>query len=70
MYSTITTRAKSCTVLARLDDNGPEMQMVMEPGKAKRTLHNLWLFDGKEIWFGMYSLKDYSLERCTLNNIF
>lgn len=70
MYSTITTRAKSCTVLARLDDDGPEMKMVMVPGKTKRTLHNLWLFDGKELWFGMYSLKDYSLEHCTLSSVF
>ncbi|MBO4655708.1 MAG: hypothetical protein J5644_09190 [Bacteroidales bacterium] len=70
MYSTITTRAKSCTVLARLDDDGAEMKMVMVPGKTKRTFHNLWLFDGKEIWFGMYCLKDYSLEHSALNDIF
>ena len=70
MYSTITTRAKSCTVLARLDDDGAELNMVMTPGKAKRTLHNLWLFDGKELWFGMFSLKDYSLEHSTLNGMF
>lgn len=70
MYSTITTRAKSCTVLARLDDDGPEQKIVMVPGKTKRTLHNLWLFDGKELWFGMYSLKDYSLEHNTLDSVF
>lgn len=70
MYSTITTRAKSCTVLARLDDDGAEMKMVMTAGKAKRTLHNLWLFDGKEIWYGMYNLKDYTLEHSELNSVF
>ena len=63
-------RGSTCTVLARLDNDGPERDMVMIPGKAKRTLHNLWLFDGSNLYFGEESLKDYSLEYRTLDELF
>lgn len=63
-------RGNTCTVLARLDSDGPERDMVMLPGKAKRTLHNLWLFDGNKFYFGMASLKDYSIESRSLDELF
>ena len=63
-------RGSTCTVLARLDNDGPERDMVMIPGKAKRTLHNLWLFDGNNFYFGMANLKDYSIEFRSLEDLF
>ena len=65
-----TGRGKTCTVMARLDNDGPERQLVMVPGKVKRVLHNLWLFDGNNVYFGEASLKDYSLEYLSLDSMF
>ena len=42
----------------------------MVPGKVKRVLHNLWLFDGNNVYFGEASLKDYSLEYLSLDSMF
>ena len=63
-------RGSTCTVLARLDNDGPEYDMVMLPGKTRRTLHNLWLFDGTKFYFGMANLKNYSIEYRLLDELF
>ena len=64
------THGKSCTVLARMDDDGPEQKILMMPGKSKKVLHYLWLFDGKELYYGMCNMKEYSLEHSTLESVF
>lgn len=53
---------KSCFVLAKMDPDGADRQIIMIPGKSKRTIHELWGNDGNKIYFGTYG-KDFSIEQ-------
>ena len=57
--------AKNCIVLSKLEADGAFSQIIMLPGKTKKTIHELWNYDGSKIYFGMFG-KDFSIEQLEL----
>lgn len=55
-------RNKTCQVLAKLEDDGPDRSLVMLPDKDKKVLHKVWFFDGKTVYYGMSGNKQYTIE--------
>ncbi len=57
---------KNCVMMAKLEDDGPDKETVFLSGKSQLVLHHLWDFDGKNVYFGMYSKKKGTVEHFEL----
>lgn len=56
-------RAKNCLNISKLSETNIMTRPVMDYAQSKNTFNRLWLFDGRNAYFGMYNLKGYTLEK-------